>query len=161
MCCLGRAGCTGLIATDECEPRRGEHDHDRNDAERDLQRCDIGQRAGTSPSPCARANDTAEAEQLTATLLRTSAGPPDAIAAMSDQQAAGVIRALHAAGRVTPDDVAVTGCDDAAVAAQIGLTTVAQSLREQGAACANAALGQQPDDLTAAWSIIRRASTRE
>jgi DNA-binding LacI/PurR family transcriptional regulator len=36
---------------------------------------------------CAR-NDAAEAEQIAATLL-TSAEPPDAIAAMSDQQAAG------------------------------------------------------------------------
>jgi DNA-binding LacI/PurR family transcriptional regulator len=109
---------------------------------------------------CAR-NDTAEAEHLTATLLRTSPEPPDAIAAMSDQQAAGVVRAVHAAGRVIPDDVAITGWDDAAVAAQIGLTTVAQSLRHQGAACARAALGQEPDSFTGSWSIIRRASTRE
>jgi DNA-binding LacI/PurR family transcriptional regulator len=90
---------------------------------------------------CAR-NDAAEAEQLAATLL-ASTEPPDAIAAMSDQQAAGVVHAAHAAGRVIPDDVAVTGWDDAAVAAQLGLTTVAQSLREQGAACAQAALGEK------------------
>jgi len=108
---------------------------------------------------CAR-NDTAEAEQIAATLL-ASAEPPDAIAAMSDQQAAGVVRAAHAAGRVIPDDVAVTGWDDAAVAAQLGLTTVVQSLREQGAACAHAALGQKPNSRrTASWSIIRRGSTR-
>jgi DNA-binding LacI/PurR family transcriptional regulator len=80
---------------------------------------------------CAR-NDTAEAEHLAATLL-ASAKPPDAIAAMGDQQAAGVVRAVRAAGRVIPEDVAVTGWDDAAVAAQLGLTTVAQSLRDQGA----------------------------
>jgi DNA-binding LacI/PurR family transcriptional regulator len=54
----------------------------------------------------------------------------------------------------------VTGWDDAAVAAQLGLTTVAQSLREQGAACAQAALGQQPSSHTRSWSIVRRASTR-
>src|SRR5918993_3394098 len=53
---------------------------------------------------CAR-NDAAEAEQIAATLL-ASAEPPDAIAAMSDQQAAGVVRAARAAGRVIPDDVA-------------------------------------------------------
>src|SRR5215211_7959801 len=58
---------------------------------------------------CAR-NDAAEAEQVAATLL-ASAEPPDAIAAMSDQQA-GVVRAAHAAGRVIPDDLAVTGWDD-------------------------------------------------
>jgi DNA-binding LacI/PurR family transcriptional regulator len=107
---------------------------------------------------CAR-NDAAEAERIAATLL-ASAEPPDAIAAMSDQQAAGVVRAAHAAGRVIPDDVAVTGWDDAAVAAQLGLTTVAQSLRQQGAACAHAALGQKPNSRTASWSIIRRGSTR-
>jgi DNA-binding LacI/PurR family transcriptional regulator len=106
---------------------------------------------------CAR-NDTAEAEQLAATLL-TSAEPPDAIAAMSDEQAAGVVRAARAAGRVMPDDVAVTGWDDSAVAALLGLTTVAQSLRDQGAACAHAALGQKPNSHTAAWTIVRRAST--
>jgi DNA-binding LacI/PurR family transcriptional regulator len=107
---------------------------------------------------CAR-NDTAEAERLAATLL-ASAEPPDAIAAMSDQQAAGVVRAARAAGRVIPDDLAVTGWDDAAVAAQLGLTTVAQSLREQGAACAKAALGRNPSSHAASWSIVRRASTR-
>jgi DNA-binding LacI/PurR family transcriptional regulator len=107
---------------------------------------------------CAR-NDTAEAERIAATLL-ASTGPPDAIAAMSDQQAAGVVRAARAAGRVIPDDVAVTGWDDAAVAAQLGLTTVAQSLREQGVACAQAALGQTPNSHTASWSIVRRGTTR-
>jgi len=107
---------------------------------------------------CAR-NDTAEAEQIAATLL-ASAEPPDAIAAMSDQQAAGVVRAAHAAGRVIPDDLAVTGWDDGTVAAQLGLTTVAQSLREQGAACAHAALGHKPNPHTASWSIVRRGSTR-
>jgi hypothetical protein len=54
----------------------------------------------------------------------------------------------------------VTGWDDAAVAAELGLTTVAQSLRGQGAACARAALGQQPSPSTAPWSIARRGSTR-
>jgi hypothetical protein len=47
------------------------------------------------------------------------------------------------------------------LAAQLGLTTVAQSLREQGAACAHAALGQKPDSHTASWSIVRRGSTRQ
>jgi DNA-binding LacI/PurR family transcriptional regulator len=107
---------------------------------------------------CAR-NDAAEAEQIAATLL-ASAEPPDAIAAMGDQLAAGVVRAARAAGRIIPDDVAVTGWDDAAVAAQLGLTTVRQSLRDQGAACAHAALGQKPDSHTASWSIVRRDSTR-
>jgi DNA-binding LacI/PurR family transcriptional regulator len=107
---------------------------------------------------CSR-NDAAEAERITATLL-ASARPPDAVAAMSDQQAAGVVRAARAAGRAIPADLAVTGWDDAAVAAQLGLTTVAQSLREQGAACAHAALGEKPTRRTAPWSVVGRTSTR-
>jgi DNA-binding LacI/PurR family transcriptional regulator len=103
-------------------------------------------------------NDAAEAERIAATLL-ASPNPPDAIAAMSDEQAAGVVRAARAAGRRIPDDLAITGWDDAAVAAQLGLTTVAQSLRDQGAACARAALGQAFDRHTASWSIVRRGST--
>jgi DNA-binding LacI/PurR family transcriptional regulator len=108
---------------------------------------------------CAR-NDAAEAEQLAGKLL-TFAEPPDAIAAMSDQQASGVVDAVCAAGRVIPHDVAVTGWDDAPVAAELGLTTVAQSLRDQGAACARASLGQQPGSFTQSWSVVRRGSTRD
>jgi DNA-binding LacI/PurR family transcriptional regulator len=107
---------------------------------------------------CAR-NDAAEAERIAVTLL-SSAAPPDAIAAMSDQQAAGVVRAARIIGRIIPDDVAVTGWDDATVAAQLGLTTVRQSLHEQGAACAHAALGKKPNSYDASWSIVRRGSTR-
>lgn len=107
---------------------------------------------------CAR-NDAAEAERIAVTLL-SSPEPPDAIAAMSDEQAAGVIRAAHATGRRVPRDVAVTGWDDAAVAARLGITTVAQSLREQGAACARTALGETAGTTIAPWSVVRRASTR-
>jgi DNA-binding LacI/PurR family transcriptional regulator len=108
---------------------------------------------------CAR-NDEVEAEQMTARLL-AAVEPPDTILAMSDQQAAGVVRALHTAGRTIPDEVAVTGWDDAPVAERLGLTTVAQSLREQGSACARAALGQDPGSFTRSWTIVRRTSTRD
>ncbi|MFC1404621.1 MULTISPECIES: LacI family DNA-binding transcriptional regulator [Streptacidiphilus] len=107
---------------------------------------------------CAR-NDAAEAEQVTATLL-AAPEPPDAVAAMSDQLAAGVVRAAGAAGLLLPDDLAVTGWDDGAVAAELGLTTVAQSLRDQGTACAYLALGEKPVSTAAPWSVVRRGSTR-
>lgn len=113
---------------------------------------------GVPVAICSR-NDSAEAERIAAALL-ASADPPDAIAAMSDVQAAGVIRAVAATGRTIPDDVAVTGWDDATVAAQLGLTTVAQSLRTQGAHCARAVLGRKPRSHTESWSIVRRGSTR-
>lgn len=104
-------------------------------------------------------NDMDEAQRLAAALL-SSSEPPDAIAAMSDQQAAGVIRAVRAAGRAVPGDVSVTGFDDVPIAGELGLTTVAQSLRDQGATCARAALGDQVSGNTASWCIVRRASTR-
>jgi DNA-binding LacI/PurR family transcriptional regulator len=107
---------------------------------------------------CSR-NESAEAERVTAILLGRP-DPPDAIAAMSDEQASGVVRAIQSAGLSIPGDVAVSGWDDAAVAAQLGLTTVAQSLREQGASCARAALGDPLSSEPAPWSVVRRASTR-
>jgi DNA-binding LacI/PurR family transcriptional regulator len=107
---------------------------------------------------CGR-NDVEEAERLVTRLLRL-ADRPDAIAAMSDQQAAGVVRAARAVGCRIPEDLALTGWDDVPVAAELGLTTIAQSLREQGRACAYAALGQDPGDFAAAWSVVRRRSTR-
>jgi DNA-binding LacI/PurR family transcriptional regulator len=107
---------------------------------------------------CGR-NDVEEAERL-ATRLLGSENRPDAIAAMSDQQAAGVVRAARAAGCPIPDELALTGWDDVPAAADLGLTTVAQSLREQGKACAYAALGEDPGDFSAAWSVVRRGSTR-
>lgn len=107
---------------------------------------------------CTR-NNASEAGHL-ATKLLTSPDPPDAIAAMTDEQAAGVIYAARAIGRVIPDDLAVTGWDDSAVAKQLGLTTVAQSLRDQGTACAHAALGQQFAHHTTSWRVVLRGSTR-
>ena len=106
---------------------------------------------------CSR-NDPTEAERIARDLL-ASAQPPDAIAAMSDQQAAGVVRAAQSVGQVIPNDLAVTGWDDHAVAEQLGLTTVAQSLRDQGAACARIALGRELPT-PASWSVVPRASTR-
>jgi DNA-binding LacI/PurR family transcriptional regulator len=107
---------------------------------------------------CGR-NDVAEAERL-ATRLLASGDAPDAIAAMSDQQALGVLRAARASGSRVPEQLALTGWDDVPAAADAGLTTVAQSLREQGRACAHTALGQDSEDFSAAWSVVRRSSTR-
>ncbi|HYF74738.1 MAG TPA: substrate-binding domain-containing protein, partial [Nocardioides sp.] len=107
---------------------------------------------------CAR-NDGAEAELL-ATALLTSAEPPDAIAAMSDQQALGVLRAARALGASVPGDLAVTGWDDVPAADRAGLTTVRQSLRDQGATCARIALGGRPRSRSARWSVVERSSTR-
>jgi DNA-binding LacI/PurR family transcriptional regulator len=60
--------------------------------------------------------------------------PPDAIACQSDAMAVGAIRAIEDAGLRCPDDVAVTGFDDARYAAQLtpALTTVRQPAAEMG-----------------------------
>ncbi len=107
---------------------------------------------------CAR-NDAAEAERVAGTLL-SAAEPPDAFAAMSDQLASGVVHAARKAGVAVPGDLAITGFDDTPVAEALGLTTVAQSLRDQGATCARVVLGQQDSAPPAEWSIVRRGSTR-
>jgi DNA-binding LacI/PurR family transcriptional regulator len=105
-------------------------------------------------------NHSTEGETFTTELLR-GADPPDAIAAMSDELALGALRAAANAGLRVPDDLAVTGWDDSDAAAPAGLTTLAQSLRDQGAHCARAVLGR-PTDASArhAWRVVVRATTR-
>ena len=58
--------------------------------------------------------------------------PPTAIFAHSDVQAVGVLKAIADRGRRCPDDVAVIGFDDLDFADYLGLTTIAQPLRESG-----------------------------
>jgi DNA-binding LacI/PurR family transcriptional regulator len=105
-------------------------------------------------------NHSSEGEAFALELLR-STDPPDAIAAMSDELALGALRAAASAGVRVPADLAVTGWDDSDAAAPAGLTTLAQSLRDQGAECARAALGLPAR--TAAqheWHVVLRSTTR-
>src|SRR5512142_887404 len=88
---------------------------------------------------CSR-NSAAEGESAVGELLG-GADAPDAIAAMSDELALGTLRAAARRGIAVPDRLAVTGWDDAEAAAPAGLTTVAQSLHDQGFRCAQLALG--------------------
>jgi DNA-binding LacI/PurR family transcriptional regulator len=53
---------------------------------------------------------------------------------MSDELALGALRAAARRGVPVPDGLAVTGWDDTEAAAPAGLTTVAQSLYDQGPA---------------------------
>ncbi|MGK5682524.1 LacI family DNA-binding transcriptional regulator [Actinoplanes sp. URMC 104] len=103
------------------------------------------------PVGVCRTNDEAEGRRVMRLLLEADPGL-DAVAAMNDPLAL-------AALREAPGPVRVSGFDDAAPAAEHGLTTVAQSLREQGAACAAAALGDPAPDHRNSWRLIRRAST--
>jgi DNA-binding LacI/PurR family transcriptional regulator len=105
-------------------------------------------------------NDATAGEQWAAELL-AGEDPPDAIAAMSDELALGALRAITRAGLAVPDAVAVTGWDDSDAAAPAGLTTLAQSLRGQGARCARVALGGPVEPPTEEqWQVVVRASTR-
>jgi DNA-binding LacI/PurR family transcriptional regulator len=101
---------------------------------------------------CAR-NSSVEAED-TALALLSAPDPPDAVAAMSDELAVGVLRAAARLGL----SLAVTGWDDSDAAASAGLTTIAQSLRDQGTRCARLALGE-PAAGEVEWSLVRRSST--
>jgi DNA-binding LacI/PurR family transcriptional regulator len=103
------------------------------------------------PVGVCRTSSAAEARAVMGQLLAATPGI-DAVAAMSDQLALGALR--EAAGPLR-----VSGWDDSAVAQEHNLTTVAQSLREQGAACATAALGDPAPDHRDAWRLVRRAST--
>ncbi len=105
-------------------------------------------------------NHITEGETFALELLR-GADPPDAIAAMSDELALGALRAAASAGLHVPDDLAVTGWDDSHAAASAGLTTLAQSLRDQGAHCARAALAL-PTKASAQheWRVVVRTTTR-
>lgn len=107
---------------------------------------------------CSR-NSAQEAERLAAELL-TGPDVPDAVAAMSDELALGLIRAAGRMGLAVPGDLTVTGWDDTDAAGAAGLTTVAQSLRDQGARCARLALGEEVDDDPVDWKVISRDSTR-
>jgi LacI family repressor for deo operon, udp, cdd, tsx, nupC, and nupG len=75
--------------------------------------------------------------------------PPDAVAAACDAQAVGAIQAIEEAGLSCPDDIAVTGFDDAVWAGLMrpALTTVRQPSVAMGAAAVDSALAmiENPD----------------
>lgn len=98
-------------------------------------------------------NDRAEASAAALALL-TGSGV-DAVAAMSDELALGTIDAAAGAGRA----VAVTGWDDSPAAEAAGLTTIAQSLREQGAVCARSVVEPGSAARTPSWHLVPRQST--
>ncbi|KQU04745.1 LacI family transcriptional regulator [Rhodococcus sp. Leaf7] len=83
----------------------------------------------------------------------------DAVLAMSDEVALGALEVVHEDGLDVPGDIAIVGWDDTEDAAGAGLTTVAQSLYEQGRSAARAVLGGDAV-ATPQWRVVRRTSTR-
>lgn len=92
--------------------------------------------------------------------------PPTAVFAASDMMAIGALRALHEAGARVPDDVAVVGFDDIALAAhtQPPLTTLRQDKFGLGRDAAAALIGRIDGDdapavVTRPVELVVRAST--
>ena len=77
-----------------------------------------------------------------ATRLLALPKPPDAIACASDSMAVGAMAAIERAGLRVPEDIAVTGFDDADYAATVipALTTVRQDALAMGSAAGEAVL---------------------
>ncbi len=107
-------------------------------------------------------NDRAEAEAAALRLLQDGGAAVDAVAAMSDELALGVLRAAERLGITVPAQLAVTGWDDSASAAPAGLTTIAQSLRDQGELCARSVVepGDAPIRISPPWRLVTRTTTR-
>ena len=107
---------------------------------------------------------TEEARAQAHELLQR-ADPPTAILAHSDVQAVGVLRALQDRGLRCPDDVAVVGFDDLDFAEYVGLTTIAQPLRESGRVATDLLLARVADasapiqKISLPMHLVRRATT--
>jgi LacI family transcriptional regulator len=73
--------------------------------------------------------------------------PPDAIACAADVAAVGAIKAIQEAGLRVPEDIAVTGFDDADWAARLAppLTTVRQPAKEMGRAAVESVVAMIED----------------
>ncbi len=91
--------------------------------------------------------------------------PPTGILAHSDVQAAGVLKALKQRGLRCPEDVAVIGFDDLDFAEYLGLTTIAQPLRESGRIATDLLLARIADpqapvqDVSLPLRLVRRDTT--
>jgi LacI family transcriptional regulator len=92
--------------------------------------------------------------------------PPDAVAAACDAQAVGAIQAIEEAGLRCPEDIAVTGFDDAVWAGLMrpALTTVRQPATAMGAAAVDSALAMienpalEPPRVQLAGELVVRES---
>ncbi|MGL4340584.1 MAG: LacI family DNA-binding transcriptional regulator [Rhodoglobus sp.] len=103
-------------------------------------------------------NTVAAARELTSRMM-ASPHRIDAIAAMSDQQALGALRAAKAVERAVPQDMTLSGWDNSPVASEESISSVDQDLRAQGGVCASLALDRSLESCWADWSISIRAST--
>jgi DNA-binding LacI/PurR family transcriptional regulator len=106
--------------------------------------------------------------RLAALALLQGPRRPTAVLAMSDELAVGVIAAARELALRVPEDVSVVGWDDspAARANDPALTTVGQSLHDQGRTCAQLLIDATRGEIAsehlvhlAPWRLITRDST--
>lgn len=124
-------------------------------------------RAGLAVDPrwiqTARRADYADGHMAAGALL-SLASLPTAVFAVSDTLAIGAIKAFRRAGRQVPQDIAVVGFDNLPLSEvfEPALTTVAQPMRELGAAATRLLLerlaGREPESLTLPHSLVVRES---
>jgi DNA-binding LacI/PurR family transcriptional regulator len=121
--------------------------------------------AGLPASMVAEADFTEESGYLAMVRLLGSYPDLDGVFAASDNMAAGALRALKAAGRSVPGDVALVGFDDHVIARHIrpSLTTVAQSIRQLGWEMASMLVrligGDEPRSLILPTRLVVRESS--
>jgi DNA-binding LacI/PurR family transcriptional regulator len=104
-------------------------------------------------------NDRSHGEAAAGSLL-DGPEPPTGLLCMSDELAIGALRAAAARDISVPAQLSVVGWDDTPEGERAGLTTVRQSLREQGRLCArlvaDAATGPvEPQP----WELVVRDTT--
>lgn len=88
---------------------------------------------------------------------------PDAMFALNDPMAMGVIESLHEHGLGVPDHMALIGFDDVQAARYMGLTTVRSPMREMGRVASEAAInlvtgGRTPIEQVLATELVVRRS---
>ncbi len=110
--------------------------------------------AGVAPVSVIEGDYSARSGAEAAKKLLDDGADIDGIFAANDIMAAAVVRVLTEAGLRVPDDVAVVGFDDAAIASEVtpALTTIRQPIRQQGEKMADVLLsilsGENPPPST-------------
>jgi DNA-binding LacI/PurR family transcriptional regulator len=105
-------------------------------------------------------NHRTEAKATFDALLRDGKISVDGVLCMSDELALGVLEAASEHGLAVPGNLSVSGWDDGPAAADVGLTSLRQSLYEQGRICGQIAAGLTVDSPQPSWSVVERESTR-
>ncbi len=88
---------------------------------------------------------------------------PDAMFALNDPMAMGVMEAMRERGLSVPDDMALVGFDDVQAARYLGLTTVRSPMREMGRVASQAAINlvtggrTQLEQVLATDLVVRRS----